>query len=72
MTSAMRFEGGPLDGETFFTDIPWPLPDEMAAPSGSLHGRYLKAAESKLPDGDLPGMMRGTSYRWEEEAGVAS
>ena len=69
MTNVMRFEGGPLDGETRFTDLPWPLPDEMAAPSGGLRGRYLKVAESQLPDEDLPGVIRGASYRWEEGAG---
>jgi hypothetical protein len=54
----IRTEGGPYPG-TRVSDGPWPLPDELTAPTG----RYVKVSESQLKEGS-PHLLRGAQYRW--------
>ena len=49
----IRTEGGPYPG-TRVSDGPWPLPDELTAPTG----RYVKVSESQLKEGS-PHLLRG-------------
>jgi hypothetical protein len=58
----VRLEGGPLAGDRTHPG-PWPLPGELV---GLPDGRYLKVAESQLPE-DFPGLMRGATYRWQPD-----
>lgn len=63
----MRFDGGPMDGQTKLTEAPWPLPEELDMPEQG--GRYVKDPdrESKLPE--MPGILRGAVFVWTEREG---
>lgn len=77
----MRFEGGPLSGETALTTtMAWPLPERVeAVPSGEFSSvedfalvratetlpAYVKVGESQLAE-DVPGVVRGAQYEWHD------
>lgn len=70
-----RFDGGPLDGQSFVTpDNVWPLPSDFTLALVSVEGefglgRYDKASESQLSDeaADHPNVARGAQYQWVGE-----
>lgn len=72
--NAIRFKGGPLDGETHIAPNEWPMPELFTMLLHSVEdgiglqlGGYRKVSQSALTDeqADHPGIMRGALYEWE-------
>ena len=72
--TAVRFRGGPLDGETHMAPAEWPLPDVFslllhadAEGMGLQLGGYRKLDESQWSDevAQHPGLVRGVLYGWD-------
>lgn len=68
-TILLRFNGGPLDGDTRSVEGSWPPPANIVveAVEGVVEdATYRKTNESQLPDdvAEHPGILRGAEYQW--------
>lgn len=65
-TFAVRFLGGPLDGQVM-VEGPWPPPEVWDAGIEPGTGSYRRTSMSRLTDeqADHPNLMRGAVYQWE-------
>lgn len=64
-TILLRFNGGPLDGDTRMIVGEWPPPDNFVLDEVE-DATYRKTNQSQLPDevAEHPGILRGAEYQW--------